>query len=63
MAGITGIRFINKNKDIVSYQVGLAYLFISYGNVPMAFENDYPELNGGGAVPMISYTKKFGMKY
>lgn len=61
--GITGIRFINKNKNIVSYQLGLAYLFVFPENIPADNNALNNNANSGGLIPMVSYTKKFGMKY
>lgn len=58
-AGITGFRFINKQKDIESYQVGLAYFKLGSLNSALN-DNDY---GGGIMIPVVGFTRKFGQKY
>ncbi|MBN1115915.1 MAG: hypothetical protein JXA77_01830 [Bacteroidales bacterium] len=61
--GITGIRFINKTKDVVSYQFGIAYLGIWPEAIPARFDEWDYRGDLSMAFPMIGYTKKFGLKY
>jgi hypothetical protein len=61
--GITGIRFINRNKNIVSYQAGVAYLYMNFGDIPASFKAEYQKVDGLLVIPMISFTKKFGNKF
>ncbi|MBN1115914.1 MAG: hypothetical protein JXA77_01825 [Bacteroidales bacterium] len=59
--GITGIRFINKTKDVVSFQVGLGY----FGLIPGKEPTNYAGVSDAEfyPFPMVSLTKKFGLKY
>ncbi len=64
--GVAGVRIINKNKDFVSWQIGLTYVFNFPGKVP----DQYSNWETGGndefnviAFPALSYTRKFGTKY
>ncbi|MBN2485059.1 MAG: hypothetical protein JXB34_03700 [Bacteroidales bacterium] len=61
--GFAGIRFINRNKDIVSYQAGMGYLYVNYGNTPAEFKELWQVSDTFIAIPMLSYTKKFGNRY
>lgn len=67
--GLTGFRFINKNNDVVSWQVGLTYIIPFYEEVPSRYKaqywNTYTKDGGSDfiAIPTISYTRKFGKKY
>lgn len=64
--GVAGIRIISKNKDFVSWQIGLTYVFNFPGKVPDQYSNW--EISGSDefrviAFPALSYTRKFGKKY
>lgn len=67
LIGFSGFRFVNKKKDISSVQLGLAYLFRSSVSVPSQYSSSDWYLQGSTwnqfALPMISYTLKFGKKY
>ena len=66
--GMSGFRFINRRKDVISWQLGLAYLYSSFGPVPdkynpIFWETYTSSFGGFMAFPIIGYTRKFGMKY
>lgn len=51
-AGFTGLRFIQKQRDVSSFQLGVAYIYLDDG---FFSQNFIP-------IPAISYTHKFGNK-
>lgn len=66
--GMAGFRFINRSRDIVSWQFGLTYLYRSFGDVPYKYSqpNWYVSAERGGrfiTFPVIGYARKFAMKY
>jgi hypothetical protein len=66
--GMAGFRFINRTRDIVSWQFGLTYLYRSFGDVPYKYSqpNWYTSAERGGrfiTFPVIGYARKFAMKY
>jgi hypothetical protein len=65
--GFSGFRIINKNKDVISWQFGLAYFIRFIEDMPYKYSSDewdadYPDAISF-PVPFISYTQKFGKKY
>jgi hypothetical protein len=66
--GSTGFRFINKIKDVISWQVGLSYIYTSEGEVPYKYTSPGWTVSAAGtgrliAFPVIGFSKKFGTKY
>lgn len=65
--GLTGFRFINRTKDVISIQVGLSYIYTAYGDTPIKYTgpNWSVSSNGGGliAFPVIGFSRKFAAKY
>jgi hypothetical protein len=67
--GMAGFRFVNRNKDVRSWQIGLSYIFRSYGEIPMKYKWDnnwYTETYNESrfiAFPVIGYARKFSAKY
>lgn len=66
--GLTGFRFINKEKDVKSWQFGLAYMFTSFEDIPMTYKGQYWNHYGGEgsrfvAIPAIGFARKFGLRY
>jgi len=66
--GMAGFRFINRNKDVRSWQFGLSYIFRSYGEVPLMYKTNYWHTNASNdsrfiAFPVIGYARKFSAKY
>ena len=64
--GIAGVRIVNKNKGIVSWQIGITYVANFPGEVPAAYRNwntDNIENSNVIAFPTVSYTRKFGKKF
>jgi hypothetical protein len=64
--GLTGFRFINKTKDVVSWQVGLSYFYTSYGDIPVKYRTWYTYANEGKnfmAIPVVGFSKKFSTRY
>ncbi len=66
--GLSGLRFVNKNNDLASWQFGLTYLINFFGNIPDEYTRPPWNVdNKSGsrfiAFPTISYTLKFGKKY
>jgi hypothetical protein len=66
--GMAGFRFINKNKDVRSWQLGLSYIFRSYGEIPWIYKGQYWYTNAYNesrfiAFPVIGYARKFSAKY
>lgn len=66
--GMAGFRFINRVKDVVSWQFGLTYLFTSYGDVPYKYSG--PAWNttasrGGRFItfPVVGFARKFSTKF
>ncbi len=67
--GMTGFRFINRSKDVRSWQIGLSYIFRSFGEIPQKYKWDnnwstetYNE-SRFIAFPVIGYARKFSTKY
>jgi len=66
--GLTGFRFLNRKKDVVSWQVGLTYFLMSFEDVPAKYSADnwYTYANSGTRFimfPVIGYTHKFATRY
>lgn len=66
--GQTGFRFINKQKDVVSWQLGLSYIFTSFSEYPAEYDLEgwYNSAGKGKnfvPFPVVGYTRKFGAKY
>jgi hypothetical protein len=66
--GLTGFRFINRAKDLRSWQFGLSYIFRSFGDVPSLYNSGYwtNSANTGSkfiAFPVVGYARKFSTKY
>ncbi|MBK7626860.1 MAG: hypothetical protein IPJ16_06610 [Bacteroidales bacterium] len=66
--GMAGFRFINRNKDVRSWQFGLSYIFRSYGEIPWVYKGNYWYTNAYNetkfvAFPVIGYARKFSAKY
>lgn len=66
--GFSGFRFVNKNNGVMSWQVGLFYLFQNIQELDPEFTRppwseswtpDFPRF----VLPAISFTQKFGKKY
>lgn len=67
--GLTGIRFVRKGKEVVSWQVGLTHVLIAAGNIPSPYNS--PSWDPYGyrtertrmiAFPTLSYTRKFKLE-
>lgn len=66
--GLSGLRFVNKNNDVASWQFGLTYLINFFGDIPDEYTrppwNTYINRESRFiAFPTVSYTLKFGKKY
>ncbi len=64
--GIAGVRIINKNKDFVSWQIGITYVINFPGEVPDQYSNwntNHQDGINAIAFPALSYTRKFDTKY
>jgi hypothetical protein len=66
--GLSGFRFINKTKDVKSWQVGLSYVFRSFQDVPAIYQGvywhtDIEKKNRLIAFPVIGYARKFSSRY
>jgi hypothetical protein len=66
--GMAGFRFINRTKDVVSWQFGLTYLFSSYGDIPYKYSGPYWNTTaerGGRFItfPVIGFARKFSTKF
>lgn len=66
--GMAGFRFINRNKDVRSWQFGLSYIFRSYGEIPWVYKGNYWYTGAYNesrfiAFPVIGYARKFSTKY
>lgn len=65
--GLAGFRFINRSKDIKSWQFGLSYAFTSRGEIPSMYRysNWYVEYREGSnliAIPVVGFTRKFSIR-
>lgn len=66
--GFTGFRLVNKNNDVMSWQVGLFYLLQNIEPLPSEYDRS-PWTGGYGVdfprfvLPALSFTQKFGKKY
>ncbi len=71
LCGFLGARFIRKEKDVGSWQVGLAYMNVfKDGKMPNKYDDSWNvHVNSAFGdmnrivVPMFSYTHKFGKKF
>lgn len=64
--GVAGFRIINKNKDFVSWQIGITYVINFPGQAPDEYSTwNTNQSDGINAIafPAVSYTRKFGKKY
>lgn len=66
--GMAGFRFINKNKDVRSWQFGLSYIFNSREEIPYKYRYGYwhtdaPSNGRFIAFPVIGYARKFSARY
>jgi hypothetical protein len=64
--GIAGIRIIAKNRDFISWQIGLTYVVNFPGEIPeqySSWETDAPKEINLIAFPTVSLTVKFGKKF
>jgi len=67
--GQAGFRFINRTKDVRSWQIGLSYVFSSFEAIPKKYTystNWYTNANQGSkliAFPVIGYARKFSTRY
>jgi hypothetical protein len=68
--GSTGFRFINRTKDVKSFQIGLSYIFTSFEDLPAKYQGQYWYTDRSGkknsrfiAFPVIGYARKFSTKY
>lgn len=65
--GLTGFRFVNRTKDIKSWQFGLSYIISSRSEIPAMYYNSWSLENSGGsgftAFPVIGYARKFSARY
>jgi len=66
--GLTGFRFINRTKDVISWQLGLTYLYRSFGPIPLRYKgaNWYTSTREDAkfiTFPVVGFTRKFGVKY
>ncbi|WP_375578968.1 hypothetical protein ABWH96_18425 [Marivirga tractuosa] len=63
--GLTGIRFVRKNNELVSWQLGLTHMLIVNSDVPAPYNSsdwDTFSYSGGSTFvtfPTLSYTRKF----
>lgn len=67
MYGSTGFRFINKRKDLRSWQFGLSYFLSAYEKVPATYSgsNWYIERRNTRALnafPVVGFARKFSTK-
>ncbi|MFH0756256.1 MAG: hypothetical protein V2B15_03105 [Bacteroidota bacterium] len=64
--GIAGIRIISKNRDFISWQIGMTYIVNFPGKIPVRYlsweSGASSELNLI-AFPTVSFTVKFGKKF
>ncbi|MFW5821447.1 MAG: hypothetical protein ACOCWA_09160 [Bacteroidota bacterium] len=67
--GLSGLRFVNKNNNVASWQFGLTYIINFFGDIPDEYSRSpwNTNLNESGtrfiAFPTVSYTFKFGRQY
>lgn len=65
--GLTGFRFVNKTKDIKSWQFGLSYIIASRSEIPAMYNNSWTIDNSSESVftafPVIGYARKFSARY
>jgi hypothetical protein len=66
--GMAGFRFINKNKDVRSWQFGLSYIYNSREEIPYKYRYGYwstdaPSNGRFIAFPVIGYARKFSTRY
>ena len=66
--GLTGFRFINRTKDVRSWQFGLSYIFSSFEAIPQKYNGGYwyTEANKKSkfiAFPVIGYARKFSTRF
>lgn len=66
--GMAGFRFINRVKDVVSWQFGLTYLFSSYGDIPYKYFGsgwNTSAQRGGRFItfPVVGFARKFSTKF
>ncbi len=66
--GMTGFRFINRTRDVISWQLGLTYLYRSGDDIPVQYTGDnwYTSAESGSkfiTFPVVGFTRKFGLKY
>ena len=66
--GLSGFRFINRTKDLKSWQVGLSYIFTSYSEIPAKYQTSFWNYIGNSgtrfiAFPVIGYARKFTTRY
>ncbi|MGM0579795.1 MAG: hypothetical protein ACQETL_03895 [Bacteroidota bacterium] len=63
--GLTGIRFVRKNNELVSWQIGLTHMLFVNSKAPDPYNspdwssNNFNDGNRLIAFPTISYTRKF----
>lgn len=68
IGGFSGVRFISKNRDVESFQVGFAYYINLLNSYPEKYEGSEWIINTNRILnttilPMVSYTLKFGKVY
>jgi hypothetical protein len=67
--GSIGFRFINRERDVISWQIGLSYFYISRGDIPDKYKYGNWDVYDGGKgsdfvmFPVVGFTRKFGAKY
>jgi len=66
--GMTGFRFINKTKDVISWQIGLTYVYTGAEEIPGLYKTSYwttdaQEGSGFIAFPVIGYARKFSTRF
>ena len=67
VGGFSGVRFIFKNQDVQSIQVGFMYLIPFNQKIPATIKNSNWTYNNSNVpnlvIPGLSFTKKFGRVY
>jgi hypothetical protein len=68
--GSAGFRFINRTKDVKSFQIGLSYVFTSFEDIPAMYQRQFWTTDRSGkknskfiAFPVIGYARKFSTKF
>lgn len=66
--GMAGFRFINRNKDVRSWQFGLSYVFSASEEIPYKYRSGYwsngaPKGSRFFAFPVVGYARKFSSRY